>query len=364
MKILFAGGGTGGHVSPALAIGEYAKNNIKNTEIAFVGRKDGQENNAIKSRGHKLFEIDISGFKRKISKENVKNIFKLIKSMKEVKKILKDFKPDAVIGTGGYVSYPVLKCAQKMKIPSYIHESNAYPGLVTRLLSGKAKYVFLNHDDAKEHLRKTKNALTVGNPINNEFGKIKKAEARKKLRIDENAKLVVSFGGSGGSLKMNEEILSLMRKLKKENKKISFIHASGKKYYSAFLEKYPDLSAKDSAQRLVDYIENMPTLLAAADLVISRSGAMSCTEIAASGVPSILIPSPNVAANHQYKNAISFEKAGAASIITEKELNERRLYNEISLILDDEERIEKMRKSAFKLYRKNAAKKICDHITM
>lgn len=362
MKILFAGGGTGGHISPAVAIGEYAIKNIKSTEIAFVGRKSGEENNAIIKRGYKLFEIDLSGFKRKITKDNIKNVFKLIKAMKESKKILKNFKPDAVIATGGYVSYPVLKCAQKMKIPCYIHESNAYPGLVTRLLSGKAKYVFLNREEAKEHLRKTKNVLTVGNPINSEFGKIKRAEARKKLKIENNEKLVVSFGGSGGSLKMNEVILSLMNRLNKENSDIKFIHASGKKYFSVFSEKYQELCHENAIQKLVAYIDNMPTLLAAADLVISRSGAMSCTEIAASGVPSILIPSPNVAANHQYKNALSFEKNGAALIIEEKELSEKRLYEEIFTLLYDKEKLNEMKKSAFKLYNKNAAKQICNHL--
>ncbi len=325
MRTLFCGGGTGGHIAPALAIAEYIQKKEKSPEIAFVGRLGGDENSPIVKKGYKLYEIEICGITRKISPKLFKSIFTIMKSCSAAEKILRDFQPDVVVGTGGYVSWPVVKLAAKLKIPSVIHESNAYPGLVTRLLSKKASKVLLNFQEAEEHLKCHDKIKLVGMPVKDEFFNTNRKKARKELGISDRDFLIVSFGGSGGAEKMNLVMREFIEEYSQKQNNIVHIHASGKKYYSDL----KDLSNKSRGVEIRNYIDNMPTLLSAADTVISRAGAATISELEASGAPAILIPSPNVTNNHQYKNAKGLESKKAAVMIEEKDFSSKRLIEEI-----------------------------------
>lgn len=320
MRILFCGGGTGGHVSPAIAIAECAKNKFGISDFAFVGRRDGKENAAISKKGYKLYEIEISGFIRKFSLENFKRLIKVAAAMKEAKRIIKDFKPDAVVGTGGYVSWPVIRCAQKMKIPTYLHESNAYPGLVTRLLSPKCKKVFLNVKATAAHLKRGDNIAVVGNPVEERFYKTERKYARALLGIRNNEFLITSYAGSGGAEKINGVIFEFIKEYSSKMPKIKHIHATGKKYFEENKDIYSQFKNGKNGIYIKPYIDDLHIALNAADLVIARCGAMTLTELAASKSTAILIPSPNVTNNHQYENAKLLSDKNAAKVIEEKNL--------------------------------------------
>jgi UDP-N-acetylglucosamine--N-acetylmuramyl-(pentapeptide) pyrophosphoryl-undecaprenol N-acetylglucosamine transferase len=362
MRLLFTGGGTAGHVSPAIAIAEYVKKNSRADEIAFVGRLGGDENRAILKRGYKLYEIDISGFLRRLSFENLKRIIKLSHALREAKKIIKEFHPDAVIATGGYVSWPVIKMAQKRKIPTYIHESNAYPGLVTRLVAKKCDKVFLNTDAAQKYLRRQDNVLVVGNPVESRFYETERQKARTVLRIKRDEFLIVSYAGSGGAEKINETISEFIKGYSAKNPKIKHIHATGKKYYDEFIESYKDGESSENGITVLPYIDDLHIALAASDIVISRSGAMTLTELSASKSAAILIPSPNVAGNHQYKNAKALEDKGAAKIIEEKDLTKEILANEIEKMINNPKEREKLSKNVSKEFKRDAETEILKEV--
>ena len=333
MRILFCGGGTGGHVSPAIAIAEAAKGKFGINEFAFVGRRGGDENKAITKKAYKLYEIEISGFVRKISFENIKRLLKISHALKEAKEIITQFKPDAVIGTGGYVSWPVIKAAQKMKIPTYIHESNAFPGLVTRLLSKKCDKVFLNVKEAKENLKRQDNVKVVGNPVEERFYNTDRRRAREALGLKKDEFLICSYGGSGGAEKMNEIILGFIKEYSSKNPKIKHIHASGKRYYGKIKETSPELINGKRGVFIRPYIDDLHIALNAADIVIARCGAMTLSEISASKAAAILIPSPNVTNNHQYVNAKALADKNAAKIIEEKDLSVKALIETVDFFV-------------------------------
>lgn len=334
MRILFSGGGTTGHVTPAIAIAEYAKKKYGAVEIGFVGRMGGKENDAVKASGYKLYEIEISGLTRKISLENAKVFRKLVRAYRESKKIIKEFLPDIVIGTGGYVCLPVLKAAQKMKIPTFIHESNAYPGLVTRLVSGRCKRVFLNVKEAKEHLRKKSNVIVVGNPVDERFYKTDKRRARAKLGIKKDEFFICSVGGSGGAEKINSVMLEVMEEFSKNNKTIKHIHGTGYKYFEDIKKSHPELCEGKNGVYILPYLSDLYLYMNAADVVISRSGAMTLSELAASATASILIPSPNVTNNHQYENAKRLHEKKAAILIEEKDLTKDKVISELTALIN------------------------------
>ena len=332
MNILFCGGGTAGHVTPALAIADEIKERHPNAAIMFVGRENGDENRMIEKSGYTLETVNVSGIKRSLSIDNVKNIFTAIEAIGKSKKIIQNFSPDAVVGTGGYVCWPVIKAAAKMKIPTVIHESNACPGLVTKLLAPKCDKVLLNFSVAKNELKRCKNVKTVGNPIRREFLTLTKSAARKKLGISQKSFLIVSFGGSGGSMKINDAVISLMSSHSAKNKHIIHVHGCGNKYHTELKKDYPQFFKGKDGCIITPYIDDMPTLIRAADAVISRCGAMTISELSAFGVASILIPSPNVTNNHQLKNAKLISERKAAIMIEEKDLSERTLLDAVRLI--------------------------------
>lgn len=353
MKILLAGGGTAGHINPALAIASYACECAPETEILYIGAKGGMEETLVSKAGYPLKTIEISGFQRKISvqalKRNLKTIKHLSSSVRASKKIITDFKPDICIGTGGYVSGPVIKAAQKLGIPTLIHEQNAFPGVTNKMLAKKANTVMLAIEDAKEHFNSNCNFEVTGNPIRSAILHAKKSEARKSLNFDSRP-IVLSFGGSLGARVINESILEFT-KWNCKTDKYQQIHGYGR--YGGFflqeLQKDAITISKHKNLHIVEYIDNMPECLSAADLVVCRAGAITISELQAMGKPSILIPSPNVAENHQFHNAMALVKKSAALILEEKDLTGEKLTEMIDSLLSNPKKLKEFGENAHKM---------------
>lgn len=352
MKILLAGGGTAGHINPALAIAGYIKSRRPDTEFLFIGNNGGMEQRLVPQAGFSIKSITISGFKRSFSPksmiENVKTVTRTFTSSHEAKKIIAEFKPDICIGTGGYVSGPVVRTAAKMGIPCIIHEQNAYPGVTNKMLSKSVKKVMLAVPDAKKYFDKSDVVIT-GNPVRGEILTADKAEARKQLGLDERP-VVLSFGGSLGARKVNEAVADIIARSGKD-RKYQHIHA-----YGSYGDWFPSLvKEKGTTINVCDnldvrpYIDNMPICMAAADLVICRAGAITLSEIQAMGKPAILIPSPNVAENHQYHNAMALVNAGAAEIIEETDLTGELLMKKADAMLLNPEKLNKISENSQKI---------------
>ncbi len=321
MRVLMTGGGTGGHVNPALAIADTIKENDPACEIAFVGTPRGIENKLVPAAGYKLYHVDVMGLRRSLSPKNIKAAWLALTSPSKAKKIIKEFKPDLVVGTGGYVSWPVVKAAAKMGIPTALHESNAVPGMAVRMLSGAVDRIYLNFEAAGAGLDCKDKLMTVGCPWRGKLSGVSKSEARKKLGIPDDASCVVlSFGGSMGAEKVNEAVFEVMSRVTGGKDGVYHTHASGAIekdiargwFRDRGLDKYSNLE-------LLEYIYDMPERMAAADIVIARAGAMTISELALGGKCSIFIPSPNVTDDQQYKNAAVLADAGAAVVIREGE---------------------------------------------
>lgn len=347
MHILFAGGGTAGHINPALAIAEYIKERHPDVKISYIGTAEKLEAKLVPEKGYDFYTIDVAGFMRKITPKNiVKNISavkKAITSSTHSKKLLKKLNPDIVVGTGGYVSGPVLKQAQKLGFKTAIHEQNAFPGITTKMLSKGADAVMLAMPEAEKYLKLNKKPVITGNPIRPELLKISKEEARKKLGID-NRPLILSFGGSLGARRVNESVAELI-KWHNGTDKYYHIHGTGKVGYEPMKESLKDITLS-SCIDVREYISDMDICMAAADLVISRAGAITLGEIGVCGKPSVLIPSPYVAENHQFHNAMTLKNNGAAEIIEEKDLNGKILIKTVSKMLEDETKLQNMSRAA------------------
>ncbi len=353
MRILFAGGGTAGHINPALAIAGYIREKDKNAEILFVGNRGGMEEKLVPKAGFNMEFITISGFRRSLTpaavKQNVLTVKRTFSSSKESRKIIEQFKPDICVGTGGYVSGPVLRTAAKMGIPTIIHEQNAYPGVTNKMLGKNAKKVMLAVKDAEKYFDKNCSFAVTGNPVRREIIAADKDSARKELGLDERP-VVLSFGGSLGARKINEGVAGLIARSGKD-RKYQHIHGYGKnglwfpdyiKDRGVDVRTCPNLDVRE-------YIDNMATCMAAADLVISRAGAITLSEIQALGKPSILIPSPNVAENHQFHNAMALVNNKAAEIIEEKDLTEELLIEKADSLLQNPEKLREYTDNARKM---------------
>ncbi len=325
MKAMISGGGTGGHVNPGLAIAHTIKQNIPDAEIAYVGTSRGIENKLVPKAGYPLYHVEIQGIRRSFSLSNLKTAWLALTSVGKAKKILKEFKPDLVVGTGGYVCWPVVKAACDLGIPTALHESNAIAGVAVKMLQKSVDRIYLNFAKTGESLTCDREKLMqVGNPVMSSFKSITREEAREKLGIPDTYKYVLlSFGGSMGAEKVNDAVLCLMRDFTAKHPEVLHIHATGsiewvecsEKFRAMGLDRYENI-------QLSEYIFDMPLRMAAADLTINRAGAMTVTELATTGKCAIFIPSPNVAENHQYKNAKVLVDDGAALLFEEKELND------------------------------------------
>lgn len=349
MHILFAGGGTAGHINPALAVAGYIKERHPDAKISYIGTAQKLEAKLVPEKGYDFYTIDVAGFQRKLTPKNiVKNISavkKAVISSMDSKKLLRQLKPDIVVGTGGYVSGPVLKQAQKMGFKTAIHEQNAFPGITTKMLAADANAVMLAMPEAKKHLKLNKEPIITGNPIRQELLKINREEARKKLGLD-NRPMILSFGGSLGARRINEAVTELI-KWHNGTDKFYHIHGTGKAGFEAMTNALKDIElSKNITVR--EYINDMDICMAAADLVICRAGAITLGELGCCGKPSVLIPSPFVAENHQYHNAMTLKKAGAAEIIEEKDLSGKSLIDTVSMLIENKPKLALMSKAAYK----------------
>ena len=363
MKAIIAAAGTGGHINPALAIANKIKQEEPNSEIIFVGTDRGLENDLIPRAGYDLKRIEAYGFNRKISLDNVKKMYKTFKSIGQAKKIIQDFKPDIMIGTGGYICLPVALAASKLKVPIVLHESNAFPGAAIKMLSKKASAILVGFEDAKKRIRNTENVVVVGNPSKVKkiaFTNSQKEKILKEIGLTDIEKpIVLVFGGSQGAQKINESFINIISK--KINEKYQIIWATGPNQYEIIKAKLQSLNINIdniSNVKILPYIYNMEEVMNCVDLVVSRSGAMTITEISIVGKPSIFIPFPYATENHQEYNAKVLEKVGAAKIILDADLDFNILNSTINEIISDKEKMCRMSENAHAVEIKNVEDKI------
>ena len=371
MKIIFATGGTAGHINPALAVASYIREKYPDSEILFVGTADHMESRLVPNAGFDFKTIKISGFRRSFAPKaivhNIKTVCQLVPSNSACKKIIKDFKPDVAVGFGGYVSGPVLQTAVSMHIPTCIHEQNAYPGITNKTLAKEVDKVMLTVEDAKKHLEPKNEVVVTGLPVRGELLKARKDISRKELGIPNGKYLVLSFGGSLGAKPLNDAMFDILLE-SANNDKYYHIHSVGTNG-GEFLEKFKENGFVDDKKGLVkgnvevrQYIDDMDTCMSGADLVIGRAGASSLSEIEALGKASILIPSPYVAENHQFHNAMALVNRGAGSIIEEKDLTTASLKEAIDSMLSNPAKLIQIEENAKNMAITDARERIADII--
>lgn len=329
MRVLIAAGGTAGHVNPALAIAAGIKEQWPGAEIHFAGRREGMERGLVARAGYPFHHIEVHGIQRSVTPENIKRnakaLWHLAFAPGKAREILKEFQPDLVVGAGGYVSGPVLREAAKMGIATAIHEQNAYPGVTNRLLAKMVDLVFAPTETAVQRLGQPQKTVVAGNPVRPELFLQNRKECREKLGVKDERIVLVSYGGSLGAMRLNEAVAELAR-WHIENRNFLHIHATGSIEKADFALLAGKMGIADNPHFIIrEYIDDMPQMLAAADLVICRAGALTLAELAAVGRASVLVPSPNVAENHQYYNALEFEKAEAAEVLEEKNMHSNAL---------------------------------------
>ena len=362
MRVIVAAAGTAGHINPGLAIANKIKEEEKDSEIIFIGTTRGLENDLVPRAGYELKTIDAYGLSKKISIDNMKKMFKTFKGLGEAKKIIKEFKPDLVVGTGGYICGAVVLAANKYKIPVVLHESNAFPGKATKFLAKYAETVCISFEEARDRIKKAKNIVFTGTPIKikkKEYSINEKLKIINELKLNETKPIVLIFGGSQGAQKINEAIVGIIRN--KLNKDYQIIWATGPKQYDIVKEQLENENIyinNISNMKILPYIYNMEEIMNISDVIIARSGAMTITEISNLGKPSILIPLPNVSEDHQLYNAKVLEKVGAAKIILNNELNEQNLNKAVNDIVLNKQNLLRMEENALKLSTEDVEGKI------
>ena len=363
MRVLMTGGGTGGHVYPALAIASIIKQNDPNSEIAFVGTPNGMENKLVGAAGYKMYHVDVKGFRRSLSPANIKAVYLALVSPIKAKKIIREFAPDIVIGTGGYVSWPILVAASKMGVPCAVHESNAVPGLTVRKLASYVDRVYVNYEESISLLTHREKAMRVGCPLRLDFEAINKQTAREKLGISPAQKVILSFGGSLGAEQVNFAMLDFMEEYVQKHPEVLHIHATGSIEWEIAIRilKERGLDKKDNI-RFVEYINDMPLQMAAADVVVCRSGANTISELALLKKAAIFIPSPNVTDNQQFKNANAIAQKGGALLIEEKDITREKMRDLIVSVLEEPQTQKKMGESIYSFAVPDANRRIYEDI--
>lgn len=363
MKVLFSCGGTGGHINPALAVADTLKRRGADFKALFVGAAGGMEGVLVPKAGYDIKSVKVRGFRRRLSLSNIDAAVKAVTSVFAAKRILKRFAPDVVVGTGGYASYPAVRAAAKLGIPTLIHEQNAFPGVATRRLSRFADLICLSFKESEKYFDRAVRPKTVvtGNPVRPEILAADRETARKELGLGDET-YIVSFGGSLGAEKVNEFVFAMLESFVKDNKSVRAVHATGK----GGKAKYSALAAAKGLNRaqnieIREYIYDMPRQLAAADVVICRAGAVTIAENCCLGKAAILIPSPNVTADHQYKNAKVLEDAGAAMLLREADTDGATLTAAVKLLVSDGALREEMGKKARALAKPDAAEAIASY---
>lgn len=369
MKIVFTCGGTAGHVNPALALAGLIKERKPDSEILFVGAHRGIEKQLIESAGWPFRAVEISSFHRSLApkeiKHNLISLRNLLRSPGEAKALLKEFPADLVVGTGGYASYPMIRAASSLGIPAAVHESNAIPGLTTRLLENHADLIMVGFEECRKNYRHPDKVLVTGTPVRGDFFRLTRKHAKQKLGMDDGRPLIVSFFGSLGAAEMNREMARFLALEARNGLPFHHVHGAGaigcQRMGGYLRDEKVDLSRTPELE-VREYIQNMSELMRAADLVICRAGASTISELTALGVPAVIIPSPNVTHNHQESNARVLADAGGAVMILEKDSSGQRLYDTACDILHDEARRKAMSAAMSSLGTIDAAEKILDAV--
>lgn len=368
MKLLITGGGTGGHVNPGLAIAKYVQSRRADAEVRFAGTSTGIESKLVPREGYKLYTVDVRGLRRSFSPSaiayNIATLQKSLTATSKAKKILREYQPDVVIGCGGYASFPMVHAAQQLHIPTVLLEVNAFPGVVTKSCAKKADRVLICFENTRGLLENRPNIHLTGAPVRGEIIFVRREEARRKLGLAEGEKLVVSFWGSMGALYMNRHMAGFI-KLESEHDAFRHIHATGVAAYKWLPDSVRDMGVdldKHPNIELREYIYDMADVMAAADLVICRAGAATLGELCVLGKPSIIVPSPYVAENHQEKNARALEKKGACRVIIEPECTPEKLYQAVTELLADDAKLAEMGRCAKTMAIVDSSEKIYQHI--
>ncbi|KKO51489.1 undecaprenyldiphospho-muramoylpentapeptide beta-N-acetylglucosaminyltransferase [Paenibacillus sp. DMB20] len=333
MRVVLTGGGTGGHIYPAVAIARQCEAEEPNAAFLYIGSKQGLESKLVPQENLPFESIDITGFRRKLSFDNVKTVMRFLKGVSASKKLLSDFKPDIVIGTGGYVCGPVVYAASKLGIPTIIHEQNAIPGLTNQFLSRYASTVAVSFEGSESSFPKAKRVVYTGNPRATTVQSANRERGFASLGIPMNSRIVLIVGGSRGAKAINAAMIGMAPKLKLLPD-VHFVYVTGELYFEGTREAVrSELGTMPNHLHVVPYVHNMPEVLAATSLIVNRAGASFLAEITSLGIPSVLIPSPNVTNNHQEANARRLEDAGASSMILEKDLTADHLFARIEEIM-------------------------------
>ena len=353
MKVVIAAAGTAGHINPGIAIAKKIQEEQKNSKIIFIGTTRGLENDLVPRAGYELKTIDAYGLSKKISIENIKKIIKTIKGFGEAKKILKEFKPDIVIGTGGYICGATISAAHHLKIPTLLHESNAFPGKAVKLLAKKTDTILVSFEVAIERIKHAKNVVYTGTPVKikkRNYNEQQKKEIIRKMGLNENMPIVLVFGGSQGARRINNAIMEIIESGKNEQYQV--IWATGPKQYDVIKEQLENEHKNINHiknMKILPYIYNMEEIMNIVDVIVARSGAMTITEISNLGKPSILVPLPNVSHDHQLYNAKVLENIKAANIILDNILDGENLNENIEKIVLNKEICQEMGKNALKI---------------
>ncbi|MFY4773777.1 undecaprenyldiphospho-muramoylpentapeptide beta-N-acetylglucosaminyltransferase [Metabacillus sp. RGM 3146] len=358
MKIAVSGGGTGGHIYPALALINEIKKQDAQAEFLYIGTEAGLEQKIVTGSNIPFKSIEITGFKRKLSMENVRTVMRFLKGVQDSKKYLKEFKPDVVIGTGGYVCGPVVYAAAKLGIPTVIHEQNSLPGLTNKFLARYVDKVAICFEEARSYFPDTKVVLT-GNPRASEVIGINSDKAKDELGLKPGKRTVLIVGGSRGAKPINQAVIDMLPVLKEKDYQILYV--TGEVHHESVLKEVAKIGNPFNVI-IKPFISNMPEVLGGIDLIVGRAGATSLAEITALGLPSILIPSPYVTANHQEVNARSLSDHGAAVLLLESELNGAVLQKEIDSIMEEKGRLFEMRAASKKLGMPDAAARLYDEM--
>lgn len=364
MNVLFTCGGTAGHINPAVALARMFQERAPDCRILFVGADGGMETRLVPKEGFELRTVTITNFRRSLTPaamgHNVKTVFNMGRADRQAKAILDDFQPTLVVGTGGYASFPVVKAAAKRGIPTAVHESNAVPGLTTKALAKTASLVMVGFEESRGHYEHPEKVVVTGTPVRGEFFRYTRGEAREKLGFSDDRPLLLSYWGSLGAEVMNGYMGEFIRLECDDGQPFRHIHGAGRNF-AALTRALSDTDVCRDCHPGVEvreYIYDMPLVMAAADLVLCRAGASTISELAAIAKPAILVPSPNVTADHQTKNARVLADAGGAVLMPEKECSGKRLYGEASALLRDAGRRTRMARALTTLSIPDANEKI------
>ncbi len=361
MRFLLAGGGTGGHIYPALAIAGALLARRPGSEVLFCGTQAGLETELVPAAGYQLRLLSVRGFRRSLGLDTVRSALAAVRGLWEAYQLLGAYKPDAVIGTGGYVCGPVLLAAWLRGVPAYLQEQNAMPGVTNRLLARFVRAAYLGYEEGRPFFSQTRSVLWTGNPLR-ALGSEEKSAALAKLGLDAAKKTVLITGGSRGARSINRAVAAAFKQLTADHG-VQFLHVTGRDEYEATKALLLEQGLADCpAFHLRPYLHDMPVALRAADLVLCRAGAIALAEVAALGLPAVLIPYPYATGNHQEANARAFEKRGAAVVLLDKDLSGDKLAGQLLPLVHDEKRLALMRQAAKTLAKPGAADDIADHL--